>query len=178
MRFHTPFPRHAYKAVHHFSEENAIGKNPRTAYQGIRVMLHAMYILYSSLLISLPEDLVAGLVEAMTAAIVVGLMAFVVRFAQTPLLLGITMLVLLVIGAIFWRHSWYLSTIRQMHIKDSVKAVVGLQTGAAANRVSPSSKKVLADMKKQAEESTKRLKAKALAAAAFQPQKNRPVSPP
>ena len=120
MRFRTPFPRHAYKAVHQFSEENAAAST--TAYQGTRVMLHALYILYSSLLISLPEDLVSGLVEAMTAAIVSGLMLFVVRFGQSPILFS--MLVLLIIGVALWRYSWYLSLTRQKKIKDGVKEVV------------------------------------------------------
>ena len=93
-----------------------------TAYQGSKVMLHALYILYSSLLISLPEDLVSGLVEAMTAAIVSGLMLFVVRFGQSPILFS--MLVLLIIGVALWRYSWYLSLTRQKKIKDGVKEVV------------------------------------------------------
>ena len=134
-------------------------------------MLHAMYILYSSLLISLPEDLVAGLVEAMTAVILVGLMALAVRYARTPIAFIIAILVLLVMGAIFWRHSWFLSVTRQKSIKSSVKEVVDNQKVTMAS--------LLAAMKKnRAAKNTKKLKAKVMALSMFRPRnKSARISP-
>jgi hypothetical protein len=86
-------------------------------------MWHALFILFISTLIAMPDDVVGGCVEAIVGLIMGGIMLLVI-VAKTPIFQAIVALIGIFACLGFWGYSLLLSMNRQRKIKSTVQKLL------------------------------------------------------
>jgi uncharacterized protein YacL len=87
---------------------------------GIRIMWHALFILFISSLIAMPDNVIGGCVEAIVGLTMAGIMLLRL-IAVTPIFQAIVALVAIFACLAFWGYSFHLSMKRQGKISSTVQ---------------------------------------------------------
>ena len=123
LRFHTPFPRHAFRPTHQVTDETFLVD---AAIVGLRLLGHTLVMFFSLVLINVPEDILSGCIEAIVAIIVTATMFMVFSLlSNVPLFVGI-LFILVLISAAFYFRGKYLSTHRQEKLVQSAQDLLAM----------------------------------------------------